>query len=255
VTSRHPTVQRRTKPYLVNNGRLAEVFRRKFVLGFRRLVRSGKPRLPGPWTDVLDLPNLDEWLEGVTTFDWNVYIDGPPNGKSDPEHVLKYLARYLTGEPISDSRIIGDDGERVTFWARSKDKSAKPSSNRRRPFQLSGAEFVRRWAMHILPKGFTRTRCYGGYHTTKKKVYLEQCRQLLTQTNVNEPKQEVPPTEPIPESREPATPQCPRCQIEMICILDRPRPSWNEVFDRRSYSSHNMVLPVHGGGPRYVPDD
>jgi hypothetical protein len=58
----------------VNNTRLAEVFRAKFVLGFRRLVRSGKLRLPGPWTDLLDPPQLDEWLEGVTAFDWNVYI-------------------------------------------------------------------------------------------------------------------------------------------------------------------------------------
>ena len=64
--------------------------------------------------------------------------------------MLKYLARYMTGGPISDRRIIRDENDRVTFWARSKDKAA---GNPSRPFPLPGKEFVRRWSMHILAQG------------------------------------------------------------------------------------------------------
>jgi hypothetical protein len=75
-------------------------------------------------------------------------------------YVLKYLARYMTGGPISDRRIISDAASKVTFWARSKEKA---TGNQSQPFSLQGREFVRRWAMHILPKGYTRSRSYGGY--------------------------------------------------------------------------------------------
>ena len=112
----------------------------------------------------------------VTDSPWNVFIEGPPHGNSDPSQVLKYLARYLTGGPISDRRVVQITAERVTFLARSKDKSA---GNPLRECQLPGVEFVRRWAMHVLPKGYTRSRCYGGYHGAKRQAYLQLCRELL----------------------------------------------------------------------------
>jgi hypothetical protein len=56
------------------------------------------------------------------------------------------------------------------FWARGKNKA---NGNRREPFRLRGPEFVRRWAMHILPKGYTRSRSYGGYHGAKRGDYLD----------------------------------------------------------------------------------
>ena len=151
---------------------------------------------------------LEAWLDEVTESDWNVFIEGPPHGKSRPEHVLKYLARYMTGGPISDRRIISDENDHVTFWARSKDKAA---GNPSRPFELPGKEFVRRWSMHILPKGYTRSRQFGGYHGSKRKDYLPRCRELLTIAS--------PPPIPPPERIEPSPPECPRCKIVMRCIL------------------------------------
>lgn len=46
------------------------------------------------------------WTKELSELDWNVYIQGPPSKESTPEHVAKYLARYMTGGPISDARII-----------------------------------------------------------------------------------------------------------------------------------------------------
>ena len=75
--------------------------------------------------------------------------------------VAKYLARYLTGGPISDRRLVSDEDGFVTFQARVGDKTGgSKETNFRSP---PGAEFVRRWCLHILPKGYTKTRRFGGY--------------------------------------------------------------------------------------------
>jgi hypothetical protein len=143
-------------------------------------VRKGKLRLEDEWSKLQDPETLEAWLDEITATDWNVFIEGPPNGKSEPTDVLKYLARYMTGGPISDRRLISNEEGVVTFWARSKDKG---NGNKSEPYPLRGTEFVRRWVMHILPKGYTRSRAYGGYHGTKRVEYLERCRNLLGITN------------------------------------------------------------------------
>lgn len=243
ITSCHPTQRNRCKPFLVDNVLLAQTFREKFADGFRRLVRAGKLRLEEEWAKLLEPPELEAWLEEVTESDWNVFIEGPPHGKSRPEHVLKYLARYMTGGPISDRRIIGDENGRVTFWARSKNKAA---GNPSRPFELSGKEFVRRWSMHILPKGYTRSRQFGGYHGSKRKDYLPRCRELL--------KVGSPSTPSLPERSERSESNPPECrQIVMCCILKQQRPSWKEVFDRRIYDAPSIYSPMHHGRTRGSP--
>jgi len=236
ITSRHPTQRNRRKPYLVSNVLLGERFREKFTNGFRRLVRGGKLRLEKGWSKLLDPEELKAWLDEVTESDWNVFIEGPPEGKSDPEQLLKYLAGYMSGGPISNGRILGDENGQVTFWARSKNKAQK---NRSRPFPLSGREFVRRWSMHILPKGYTRSRCYGGYHGSKRKDYLDCCRELLAIPD--SPPTEAPePIEPI----EASPPRCPRCDIPMRCIQEQRRPSWKEVFERGIYADPSICSPM-----------
>jgi hypothetical protein len=191
---------------------------------------------------------LEAWLREVTESDWNVFIEGPPHGKSDSANVLKYLARYLTGGPISDRRIIGDEQDHVTFWARSKDKAA---GNRSRPFELSGKEFVRRWSMHILPKGYTRSRRFGGYHGSKRQTYQSLCGKLLVTPDP------PPPPSPDPtECIEPTQLVCPRCDVPMECIEYRPRPSWKEIFDRGIYADAAIYLPLlhlFGRGPSAIP--
>ena len=147
----------------------------------------------------------------------------------------------MTGGPISDRRIIRDENDHVTFWARSKDKA---EGNLPREFELSGKEFVRRWSMHILPKGYTRSRCFGGYHGSKRRDYLNRCRELLPIASP-EPIKPLERTEEI--NTEPAVPKCPRCDIEMVCIQDQQRPSWREVFEREIYADPAIYSPMHYG--------
>ncbi len=251
--ARHPTDRNRRKPYLTDNVELGRVFRKKFTNGLRRLVRSGKLKLQDEWAKLHDRRELKAWLDAITESDWNVFIEGPPHGRSRPEHVLKYLARYLTGGPISNRRIIRDEEGRVTFWARSKDKFKR---NRSRPFPLPGKEFVRRWALHILPKGYTRSRQFGGYHGCKRTAYLVLCRALLAKSLpavVNSATEEpaTPDTEPSPR-------QCPRCEVPMRCMVQQRRPSWKFIFGRSIYDDATLYSPMHhiySRGPPAFPQD
>ena len=109
------------------------------------------------------------------------------------------------------------------------------------PFPLRGTEFVRRWAMHILPKGYTRSRSYGGYHGPKRKDYWERCRALLGITDDDDPTNSSDPT----ESPEPSLPTCVRCKIPMVCIEQQSRPSWKQIFERDIYADPALYSPMH----------
>jgi hypothetical protein len=244
VVARHPTQRNRRKPFLTDNVELGHVFRKKFTDGLRRLVSSGKLKLEDQWARLKDSRELDAWLDDIKRGDWNVFIEGPPHGKSCPEHALKYLARYLTGGPISDRRIIRDEDGRITFWARSKDKAR---GNPSRPFSLPGREFVRRWTMHILPKGYTRSRQFGGYHGTKSAEYLERCRELLAKTE--SAVAGTPPTQPPGDNQ----PHCPCCDVPMRLIDQQQRPSWKVIFQRRIYEDATLYSPMHHIASRAPP--
>lgn len=249
VSSRHPKQPRRKKPYLVDNIELGRLFRKIFIRRLKRLIQTGKLKLDVQWSMLPKSKQLKQWLGELQQTDWNVFIQGPPKASSDPQDALKYLTRYMTGGPISDRRMVSDKNGRVTWLARSKDKRA---GNPQVPVEVSGHEFVRRWAMHILPKGFTKSRYYGGYHPSKRKDYLQDCRRLLPP--VKSLQSQTSEQESIGQQEEYA-PNCPRCESPMLCVAFRPRPSWKDVFQRRSYSTHSTVLPVHGSGRYYVPDD
>ncbi|QDV23080.1 Putative transposase [Aureliella helgolandensis] len=235
MTSKHPDPSYR-KPYLVNVEELGRVFQRRFMYGLRRLVRQGELKLEGEWSKLHDPAELKRWCQELQTTDWNVYVEGPQHGQSKPAHVLKYLTRYLTGGPIGDTRILRDEDGWVQFLARSKDKG-RPQ--RVEPVELRGTEFVRRWALHILPKGFIRSRRYGGYHTTKSQAYLQRCRELLPPDTVKI--EEEPKTPPAGERTEP---ECPHCHVPLESISKTPRPSWKQVFEIEVYRSAAIYCPL-----------
>ncbi len=97
--------------------------------------------------------------------------------------------------------------------------------------------------MHILPKGYTRSRCFGGYHGSKRQDYLNRCRELLTIASSQpiEPREHNEPRERI----EPTLPKCPHCDIEMRCIEKQQRASWKEVFERQIYADAAIYSPMH----------
>lgn len=236
VKSRHPTQPRRREPYLTDNVDLGREFRKQFVNGLRRMIRRDKLRIDGGYAFLRDPAKREAWLKKLQATDWNVFIKGPPQAHSQPEHVVKYLARYMSGGPIADRRLIREEDEKVIFWARSKDKSKNNSPER---FTLRGHEFVRRWTMHILPKGYTRSRSYGGFHGSKRQDYLSRCRQLL---EVSQDHDDSPRSS---HDEEPRLPKCVRCKISMDCIVAADRPSWREIFNVTLHRDPHLYSPLH----------
>ena len=203
------------RPFLVDNKELGRRFRDHYVRGVRRLIKAGV-------LQVEDLVEVNQILSDVAARDWVVYIQPPPQASSDPADVVKYLARYMTGGPISDHRLIEVKEGRVYFWARSEDKSGK-----RVPVSLEAVEFVRSWTLHILPKGFTKARCYGGWSNRQREAYLQRCEQL-------QPTPAMSATDSAErssvESQVEAVRKCPQCEAPMELESSERRPRWRELF-------------------------
>jgi len=222
------TTSEAPKPFLVDNKRLGRTFRDVFIAGVRRLWKAGK-------IQVEDAAELGKILTDLARRDWVVFIEGPPTPDCKPEHVIKYLARYITGGPISNARLIDHENEQVRFWARSLDKTKKKD---RVPVTMSGVEFTRNWSMHILPKGFTRSRFFGGWTNTKRRDYLELVASLQPKSDQVPSEDEEKQPSDIQEKKQKA---CPKCASPMELVSSSQRPSWSELFygsDRPSWFSY-----------------
>lgn len=179
---------------------LRGVFREKFLSGLRRLYRKGQLDCRGPAADFSD----PIWFQDLTTKlgkkKWFVYAKPPFGG---PAHVLRYLSRYTHRMAISNHRLTAFDGQRVSFRWRDYAHGSK-----QRVMTLDAQEFLRRFFLHVLPKGFVRIRHYGLLSNRFRNQLLPLARSLLAQ-------QGSPPLE-LPS---PATSSniwhCPRCGASM----------------------------------------
>ena len=212
------TKKRRGKkpaPLLVDYEKLGHCFRDEYLAGLKRLLAAGKLK-------VQDEAELLRLIHQLSSIDWAVYIQPPPKETSRAEHVVRYLARYMTGGPISNHRLLKiDEHDNIYFSVRSKDKSGRTE-----PFRLSAVEFVQQWSLHILPKGFTKVRSFGQWAYTKRAAYAELCQRLRPLASE--------PVEAESEKQEPII-VCPLCkqrgiEVAMTLVEFQRRPSWSELF-------------------------
>ena len=228
VKTHHPQHRNKRKPYLVDNRLLSERFREVFLKSLDRLQRQGELR-------VSDQSGFDTLLDDMRSIDWVVFIQAPPHENASPEQVIKYLARYMTGGPISDKRLVSHESGshesgKVTIRARSTEKPADGSPREQVRVRLDGVEFVRRWSLHILPRGFVKVRRYGGFSNRRREVYLELCRQLLglALSPTDPPEEEN--DEPGEVFEEEGNDKCPQCKEVMITLFHQDRPSWSRTM-------------------------
>ena len=134
-----------------------------------------------------------------------VYVKKPFGG---PEHVLHYLARYTHRVAISNHRLLGMDNGRVTF--RWKDYA---HGGKQRKMTLAAEEFIRRFLLHVLPKGFVRIRHYGWMACRCRSQRAALCRALLAEEAV--PPATMPASASLPRR------QCPFCggAVEVIEMI------------------------------------
>ena len=152
---------------------LSKVFRGKFAEALRNLSRKNKLQLHGPLKVLAEPRMFAKFLRQLFRQDWVVYAKPPFGG---PEHVLHYLARYTHRVAISNHRLLAFDNDRVTF--RWKDYA---HGNKKRKMTVTADEFLRRFLLHLLPRGFMRIRHFGILANRRRAPLIARCRQLLAQ--------------------------------------------------------------------------
>jgi putative transposase/transposase-like zinc-binding protein len=150
---------------------LSRVFRGKFIAGLKRAFRDGKLSFPGSLRHLADEKAFPSFLRSLFRHDWVVYAKRPFGG---PEHVLHYLARYTHRVAISNHRIVNVADGQVTF--RWKDYAR---GSKQRTMVVRGEEFLRRFLLHVLPRGFVRIRFFGFLANRRRTQVLPLCQRLL----------------------------------------------------------------------------
>lgn len=118
-------------------------------------------------------------LRSVSKVKWVVYAKRPFAG---PEKVLDYVGPYTHRIAISNNRLSDIDGGQVSF--RYKDYR---NSDQQRTMTLAAEEFIRRFLLHVLPRGFHRIRYYGFLGNRSRQAKLARCRELLSITRPQVP--------------------------------------------------------------------
>jgi len=150
---------------------LSRVFRGKFVDGLKKSHRQ--LTLSGALQPLRHDQAFASFLRTLFRQNWVVYLKPPFGG---PQHVLRYLAGYTHRVAISNHRLVAFEHDKVTF--RYKDYA---HGNKKRLMTLSSQEFLRRFLLHVLPRGFVRIRFYGFLGHRRKANLLPLCQQLLLQ--------------------------------------------------------------------------
>ena len=154
--------------FLLSDKALSAVFRGKFIALLKQSHRDGKLLLPDT------VPNNDS-LESLLTesckADWVVYSKAPFAG---PDVVVKYLARYTHRVAIGNSRLISNSEGRVAFRYRDYKDSGEQKVT-----SLKAGEFIRRFLLHMVPRGFVRIRHCGFLCHSKKRESLSLIRKQL----------------------------------------------------------------------------
>lgn len=167
---------------------MSKVFRAKFVAALRTLEKEEKLQLD------------QEIFQRLFAKNWVIYAK---NAFGGPKQVIEYLGRYTHKVAISNHRITHISQNKVDFSAKNYRKGGKKET-----LQLDNQEFIRRFALHILPKAFVRIRHFGFLASRAKDKKLHMARIALEKCP-----QEISPIadykRPLPQPYDPEI--CPAC--------------------------------------------
>ena len=181
---------------------LRRVFRGKFVAGLKQAFRSGRLLFHGKLAPLSRPKTFAAWLRLLFRKDWVVYAKPPFGG---PEYVLQYLGRYTHRVAISNHRLVSFAEEKVTF--RWRDSA---HNNEQKLLTVSLDEFLRRFLLHLLPKGFVRIRNFGFLANRRRAAFLPLCFHLLDATQEPQADQNAADSNGLW--------RCPKCGGPMVVV-------------------------------------
>jgi hypothetical protein len=199
---------------------LSRLFRRLFLEKIIAAHQAGRLSFFGDNIHLADTQSFAAFLVPLRKVEWVVYAKRPFGG---PEAVLAYLSRYTHRVAIANSRLIAFDQQGVTF--RWKDYRIN-ARDRYKCMTLTTDEFIRRFLIHVLPKGLHRIRHYGLFAKGACVGNVARARELLAATK----------PEAKPAAADPNKPSCPCCGGRMIVI---------EVFERGATPRHRPTAPTN----------
>lgn len=186
---------------------LSRLFRRFLCDKLAEAHQAGQLHFFGSHTKLANWASFDGFLEPLRKTEWVVYAKPPFGG---PDAVLTYLSRYTHRVAISNARLISVDRSAVTFKV--KDYRIE-GPGRYKTMSLNPHEFIRRFLMHVLPKGFHRIRHYGLLANGNRAANVAKARELLRATP-----RAAQPEHDISEDPLIAAHPCPCCGGKMIII-------------------------------------
>ena len=211
--------------FLVHVNVLARLFRGKMLAMLMDAHRAGQLKFFNSHAGLADKRTFKRFLAPLRRIKWVVYCKAPFAG---PKQVLRYLSRYTHRVAISNRRLVAADDGGVSF--RWKDYRIE-GPGRWKTMTLAPHEFIRRFLIHVLPKGFHRIRHYGLFANGNRAESIAKARELLAVA--------TPQTEPEAASRQQSDQPrvhprpCPCCGGRMIVI---------EVFARGGAPSHKPSI-------------
>jgi hypothetical protein len=204
---------------------LSRVFRGKFVAGLKGLFRQKKLCFHGQLEHLGEPKPFHAFLRQLFRQDWVVYAKPPFGG---PEYVLQYLARYTHRVAISNHRLLSLADGNVTF--RWKDYA---HGNKKRKMTVTTDEFLRRFLLHVLPRGFVRIRHFGFLSARRRRESIAVSRRVLAAAPPR-PRSPTLTTTPPPAITWP----CPCCGGAMIIMekltakqIQLRSPEWKSLVD------------------------
>lgn len=150
---------------------LSRKFRGKYLYYLKQYYRQGLLEFYNDAKIYKNKEMFQDLLDKCYSLDWYSYTKRTFDG---PLAVMEYLGRYTHRIAISNNRIISTDEDTVTFGVRDYQ-----NDNKKKTVTLTKVEFIRRFLMHVLPKGFVKIRHYGILANRNKKTRLALCRKLI----------------------------------------------------------------------------
>lgn len=157
---------------------MAKLFRGKFLAYLR--AEYNRLNFFGDSEYLNNPESFQNLMQSCYSKDWIVYSKPPFKTVNT---VVEYLGRYTHRVAISNNRILSVKDSRVTFvWKDYRD------NNKRKVMTITAEEFIRRFLLHVLPKGFNKIRHFGYLGSRSRSVKLSICRAALSVRNTYIPK-------------------------------------------------------------------
>jgi Putative transposase/Transposase zinc-binding domain len=213
--------------FLIHVNVLARLFRGKMLAMLMDAHDANQLTFFNTHAGLADRRTFKRFLAPLRRIKWVVYCKAPFAG---PQQVLRYLSRYTHRVAISNRRLMAADDGAIAF--RWKDYRVN-GPGRWKTMRLHPHEFIRRFLMHVLPKGFHRIRHYGLFANANRAENIATARALLNVAPPAADTQEQPDIA-ADTTRVLACP-CPRCGARMIVIEEFARgcePRWRPTPGR-----------------------